>query len=193
MSESKTKIAQELTPEQLAEFCDRLYKEKPDWKTIVAIAGEYGVTVGRSAAFEFRNKEFEPWLAKLERQKNLAKFLADHADGTAAGTIADAAAAHLSQEVFEFLQESDVDINMYDEDGLEKANVLSKVIQRLRSGDHRMKALQMKIAEFEDTRKALTKALERGRQSGGGLSAEALQEIEQHLGWKPDAPLTLKP
>ena len=104
MAESQTKIAQELTPEKLHELLERLYKEQPTWQRTQEIAAEFGVTVGRSAVFEFRKKEFEPWLAKIERQKNLARFLADHADPTANGTIADAAAANLSQEVFEFLQ-----------------------------------------------------------------------------------------
>lgn len=191
MANSRTKLATSLSAEELEAFCERLKGERDlTGARIQELAAEMGVTIGHNSANEFKNKEFEPWLAKLKRQKNLAQFISDNADPNAAATIADAAASTLSQNVFEFLQEGDVDVNLFDDEGIDKAKTLSLIIQRLRSGDHRLKLLQMKLQEKEEERakrdQELKDIVDKAKRSGG-MSDNTQKEMESWLGWKPEA------
>lgn len=188
MAHSRTKLAQALSAEELDALCERL-RQEPNLTgaRLQSIALEKGISIGHNSANEFLNKEFDPWLAKLKRQKGLAEFIAENADPHAATTIADAAASQLSQEVFEFLQEADVELNLFDSEGegLEKAKSLSLIIQRLRSGDHRLKALQLKVRDMEKREKEIRETVDRAKKKGG-MSEETASELNEWLGWKPE-------
>lgn len=162
MAESQTKIAQELTPEELAEFCNALLGVPHEQMAarIQAMAAERGISIGKSAAYEFRNKEALPWIKRIQERKAKAAMLAEiSADGDASGqTLADAAAAELSQRTFDFLSDVDNEIDLGSKEGQKLFATLTKGVAALRSGDREMiKQLQERL-EAAEKREKETKA-----------------------------------
>ena len=187
MAFSRTKLSNALSAEELEAFCLRLTKEPGlTGERLMQLSAEMGVEIGHSGAAVFINKEFKPFLEKLRQQKTLARMISEEGGADAASTIADAAAGKLSQDVFEFLHEADVIIDLDSEEGQAKAKTLSLVIARMRQGDHRLRALELKIAERDAEIAAVKAAVEKSRngKKGGGMSAEAIAEMELQLGWK---------
>lgn len=164
MANSKTKIAQELSPEELEAFCADLVTVPHGEmaRRIIALAEEKGITIGKSAAYEFRNKEVMPWLRRLQLRKEKAKIVAENADDDSGRTLADAAAAELGQIAFDMVSELDGRIDISTEEGRAIFNEITKGIHRLRTGDRAMiKQLTAQVKELEareqEAKETLTK------------------------------------
>lgn len=118
----------------------------------------------------------------MRRAKELALQLREVGNADAAGSIADAGALVLMQQVYDALTKGDeVDFDAF-----------SKIIARLRSGDHRLREVNAKLREYErreaewerkeaEREAAKKKAIEDIR-SGAGLSDEALAKLEAQIG-----------
>jgi hypothetical protein len=140
MASSKTKIAQELTPEELEAFCAKL-RDVPHGEMaarIIELAKAEGIHVGKTAAYEFRNKEALPWLRRLQLRKEKARLVAEVGDDDSGRTLADAAAAEMGQIAFDMVSELDGQIDITTEEGRAIFNEITKGIHRLRTGDRAM-------------------------------------------------------
>ena len=97
-------------------------------------------------------------------------------DAGVSNNIADASATMLNQMVFDILMSGDKGVDI---------NALSKVVARLRIGDHRAKELEMKIADYEREaaeRQAKVDALKAKAQKakdGGGLTDDARAIVDE--------------
>lgn len=172
MAESRTKIARELSAAELDEFLADLRKEKRlTGARLMELAQKRGISIGHSSAAEFLNKEFKPYLEKLQKRSRLAQMIAENTAGDDHSKIADAAAGELAQGVFELLTVTDIDVDLLtSKDGLKQADTLSKIISRIRSGDHRLRALEKELQETREKQEQAEQAL-----SNPKLSAEQKQ------------------
>lgn len=182
MSASRTKIARELSAVELEAFLVVLREEKLlTGKRLRELAKEKGISIGHNSANEFLRKEFEPYLERIQRQSRLAQFLEENSRSGDANKIADAAAGELSQSLFEFITVADLDVNLHTKDGMKQADVLSKMLQRLRSGDHRLRLLEARLTEFETQRAAAIKAVD-NPEFKKGTSRDAQNKLREALG-----------
>lgn len=160
MAQSKTKIAQELTPDELTAFCESL-RDVPHGEMaakIIELAKAQGISIGRSAAYEFKNKEMMPWLKRLQLRKEKAAAINEMGDDDSGRTLADAAAAEMGQIAFDMVSELDGQIDIQTEEGRAVFNEITKGIHRLRTGDRAMiKQLAAQVKELQE-REAETKA-----------------------------------
>ena len=122
----KSKIESELSEEQLQDFCNRLANTpKLTLKKLQSMAAELGIEVSLMGAKSFRDGAFTEHIEKMRRAKELALQLREVGNADAAGSIADAGALVLMQQVYDALTKGDeVDFDTF-----------SKIIARLRSGD----------------------------------------------------------
>lgn len=185
MPASRTKIARALSAEELDKFLGELRAEPNlTGSKLQELAAARGITIGHNSANEFLRKEFEPYLERISRQSRLAQFLEEHSRPENASRIADAAAGELSQALFEFITVADLDVNLHTKDGMKQADGLTRMVARLRQGDHRLRALEAQLAEFEAQRDAAMKALE-GGDVKKGASVEAQNTLRRALGMEP--------
>lgn len=156
MASSQTKIAQALTPEELTAFLESLLKVPHEQMAaqIQELAKEHGISIGKTAAYEFRNKELMPWLKRLESRKQKARMLEEMGGEETGRTLADAAAAELGQISFDMVSELDGKIDINSEEGREIFNVLTTGVKRLRDSDRAM--LKQLQAQVSDTKSDLT-------------------------------------
>lgn len=182
----RTKIAAGLTDEELTEFLADLFRT-PDL-TLARIqekAAARGIEVSIQAAKNFRDAEYAPYLAKLRHAREVAQIAAGQLDAADGASLADAAGGLLSQQIFDLLVEANIDLDFDNEPQLKRAERLSKMIARMRSGDARQRMLEAKLdemrAEKEERERALKAELERAKNKGG-ISAETLAEMEERLG-----------
>lgn len=179
----KSKIETELSEEQLQDFCKRLAgTPKLTLKKLQSMAAELGIEVSLMGAKSFRDGAFAEHIEKMRRAKELAMQLRELDNADAAGSIADAGALVLMQQVYDALTKGDeVDFDAF-----------SKIIARLRSGDHRLREVNAKLREYE-RREAEWRRIEKERESakkkamediriGAGLSDEALAKLEAQIG-----------
>lgn len=179
----KSKIESELSEGQLQDFCNRLANTpKLTLKKLQSMAAELGIEVSLMGAKSFRDGAFAEHIEKMRRAKELALQLREVGNADAAGSIADAGALVLMQQVYDALTKGDeVDFDAF-----------SKIIARLRSGDHRLREVNAKLREYErreaewerkeaEREAAKKKAIEDIR-SGAGLSDEALAKLEAQIG-----------
>lgn len=160
MAQSRTKIAQELTPDELTAFCESL-RDVPHGEMaakIIELAKAQGISIGKSAAYEFRNKEMLPWLRRLQLRKEKAAAIAELGDDDSGRTLADAAAAELGQIAFDMVSELDGQIDIQTEEGRAIFNEITKGIHRLRTGDRAMIKQQAERIKELEQREAETKA-----------------------------------
>lgn len=188
MAESKTKLAQELTPEQLAEFCGKLAQvpHAEQAARILAMAAEMGISIGRSAAYEFKNKELVPHLKRLAMRKEKAAMLSQIGDDNSGQTLADFAAGELGQIAFDLVCELDGRIDLADKGGRAIFDTLTKGVQRLRSGDRAMLKQQAEeIRRLKEEREAADKLLDAAK-GKGGMSDGTIKAVRAALGMKDD-------
>jgi hypothetical protein len=125
---------------------------------IMELAKDQGISIGKSAAYEFKNKELMPWLKRLQLRKEKAAAIAEMEDDDSGRTLADAAAAELGQIAFDMVSELDGKIDIQTEEGRAVFNEITKGIHRLRTGDRAMmKQMALQIQELE-AREKETKA-----------------------------------
>lgn len=156
MAESKTKIAQELSPAELAEFCGML-KDVPHGEMagrIMELAKEKGISIGKTAAYEFKNKEAIPWLRRLQLRKEKAAMLQEFGGDDSGRTLADAAAEELGQLSFDFVTDLDGKLDLASEEGREIYTVLTKGIKSLRDADRAL--IKQLKTQVDDTKADLT-------------------------------------
>ncbi len=160
MASSQTKVAQELTPAELNTFCEAL-RDVPHVEMaakIQELAKAQGISIGKTAAYEFKNKELMPWLKRLQLRKEKAAAIAEMEDDDSGRTLADAAAAEMGQIAFDMVSELDGQIDIQTKEGRAIFNEITKGVHRLRSGDRAMlKQMSDQIKVMED-REAETKA-----------------------------------
>jgi hypothetical protein len=185
MAASKTKLARALSAAELEDLCERLAREKNlTGKRIQEIAAELGVEIGHSSAAEFKNKEFEPYLERLRKRRQMAEFIAEKSAPEDVTTIADAAAGELSQLVFEMLMASDDKIDLTTPDGRKAANNLSLIIARIRQGDHRLRKLESDLAVLQAEKDAAAKVIE-SAEGQKGVSDEFIGNLRQAFNMRP--------
>jgi hypothetical protein len=184
MASSKTKIAQELTPDELTAFCESL-RDVPHGEMaakIIELAQAQGISIGRSAAYEFKNKEMLPWLKRLQLRKEKAAAINEMGDDDSGRTLADAAAAELGQIAFDMVSELDGQIDIQTEEGQAIFKELTNGIHRLRTGDRAMiKQQAERIKELEAQQKAAEAILD-STKGKGGVSGESIAMIRKALG-----------
>lgn len=152
MAETKTKIAQELSPDELVEFCQAL-RDVPHGEMatrIMGLAKERGISIGRSAAYEFKNKEVMPFLRRLRMRVEKAEQLKQAASGESndsAQTLADFTAGELSQIAFDAVSEFDGKLDLSTPEGLATFDILTKSVKRLRDGDRALFKQLVKVVE----------------------------------------------
>ena len=104
----KSKIETELSEEQLQEFCTRLANTpKLTLKKLQSMAAELGIEVSLMGAKSFRDGAFAEHIEKMRRAKELALQLREVGNADAAGSIADAGALVLMQQVYDALTKGD--------------------------------------------------------------------------------------
>lgn len=156
MAATKNKLALELSPTELAEFCAAL-ADVPHGELVTKImemAEARGISIGKSSAYGFKNGELLPHLKRIQMRKERAAQIAAMGDDDSGRTLADAAAAELGQLSFEFVSDLDGKLDLGTEEGREIYSILTKGIKSLRDGDRALiKQLQNQIA---DTKSDLT-------------------------------------
>lgn len=190
MAHSKTKITQELSPQELEAFCAELaaVPHGDMAAKIIELAKEKGIEIGRSAAYEFKNKEALPWLRRLQLRKEKARMVAEAGEDDSGRTLADAAAAELGQIAFDMVSELDGQIDITTEEGRLVFDAATKGIHRLRTGDRAMiTQLQKTVKELEDQRREADKALKAASGKEGGISDETIKAVRQALGMSTEA------
>jgi hypothetical protein len=186
--ESKTKLAQELGDEALEEFLAELTRTTGLTSGKVReLAAERGIEISRMASHRFLKSEYEPYLDRVRRSRSLAQALTAHSEDNVAGRIADAAAGSLGELVFSTVLELESTGGELDE-RLNQYELLSKTLQRLRSGDVARDALNLRVKALEDEKAERARLDEENRKKllavkeRSGLSDEAQQMIEMALG-----------
>lgn len=178
----RSKIESALSEAELQDFCNRL-ANTPELtlKKLQSMAAEVGIEVSLMGAKTFRDGAFSEHIEKMRRAKDLALQLREVGNADAAGSIADAGALVLMQQVYDSLTKGDeVDYDTF-----------SKIIARLRSGDHRLREVNAKLREYERRaeeyerekaeREAAKKAAQERISQKGGISPEAMEEIDELL------------
>ena len=141
---------------------------------------ELGIEVSLMGAKSFRDGAFAEHIEKMRRAKELALQLREVGNADAAGSIADAGALVLMQQVYDALTKGDeVDFDTF-----------SKIIARLRSGDHRLREVNAKLREYE-RREAEWERKEAERESAKaelskaiskrGIGEDVMREIEEKI------------
>lgn len=195
MAESNTKVAQELTPKELEEFCQAL-RDVPHVEMaskIMELAKAKGISIGRTAAYEFKNKEMLPWLKRLQLRKEKAAAINEMGDDGSGQTLADAAAAELGQIAFDMVSELDGQIDIQTKEGRAVFNEITKGIHRLRTGDRAMiKQLNDQIAAMK-TEKDQTSAAVIAAAKDKGASPQLIESVRAALNFRPPQSTTTPP
>jgi hypothetical protein len=138
----KNKIATELSPKDLLDFCDDAWKTPNlTLKKFQELAAERGINVSLMGARTFRDTTFKRHLERIGKAAELREQMREAV--SAGNSIADAAALVISDEVFDKLVNRDIDEEV-------DLDVLSKIIKRLRDSDRGKQALEHRIALDRD-------------------------------------------
>ena len=172
------KIVKNLNAEELQEFFKECVQTKGlTLEAIQDLAKQRGIQISLMSAKNFREGALNEWRAKLQRATEISGQIETLLEQGTANSFADASAVVLGQMVF--------DILMTGEDGVD-INTLSKIVSRLRTGDHAQRALEMKVADYERAEaerqkqvEALKEKTKRARE--GGLTLETIKDIEADL------------
>lgn len=168
----RNKIATELTAEQLQQFLDKCWKTPGlTLKKVQELAEGFGIEVSLMGAKSFRDTTFARHLQRLSKANELAEQVRALKNAGAGHTIADAAAAIISDEVMDKLINRDPDEEL-------DLDVLSKIVKRLRDSDQRSAALQQRVREYEEKMASVQAGVEQAK-SKGGLTPETLRQIEE--------------
>ena len=176
----KSKVEQGMSVNELQEFCKELANAKGlTLARIQELAAKRGIEISIMGAKRFRDSTLDEYLTKVSKASEIAMQIAAVNNADSGATLADTAATILMKEVLDDL------IQGIDGEGKVDYNTVSKIIARLRSGDHRLIKLQAELNEFKAREAARAEAkAQLGKdlkKSAGGLSPEALAEIEERL------------
>jgi phage FluMu gp28-like protein len=159
MTVQRNTLLRGLSPEELESLYARLSAMPggPSLANIQTLGAEYlDQPISKHTASSLR-PHYARWQERIERRKSAAQWIAQHSAPEDAQRLADAAGHELSQQVFEFLAEADIDLTS--EEGLAQASVLSRVVAQQRQGDHRLRQLELRLKAAEDQAKAATGTL----------------------------------
>lgn len=141
MSQDRNKIATELSAEELHSLLAECIKTPGlTLAKVQELAAARGVSVSLMGAKSFRDTTFARHLQRIGKTRELAEQVSALRSAGAGHTIADAAAAILSDEVLDALVNPDPDAGL-------DLDTMSKIVQRLRTGDAQVAALQHRIAQ----------------------------------------------
>lgn len=176
----RNKIARNLTPEELHQFVAQCGQEKDlSLARVQALASEWGISVSLMGAKSFRDVTFDRYLEELRRKREMAELVSVSAQNGLA--LSDGAASVLMQKIFdELLSGEDHDI--------EAMNNLSLALSRLRMGDQRGKALDLRIEQQQfDAAKAVVEHLSEFSAivADRGLNTEAKVAAVRDRLWGP--------
>jgi len=171
------KIVKNLNAEELQEFFQECAQTKGlTLEAIQDLAKKRGIQISLMSAKNFREGALNEWRAKLQRATEVSGQIETLLEQGTANSFADASAVVLGQMVF--------DILMTGEDGVD-INTLSKIISRLRTGDHAQRNLEMKIAEYERAEAERQKQVEalkakaQKAKEAGGLTEDAQAVVDE--------------
>lgn len=174
-----TAVQAALSVKEVQEFCRRVAGLKnPTLARIKDLGAEFGITMSLMAARTFREGLFAEHLDRLRRaREQTEQIMAIAAEGH--DPLA-AAMAMAKQELLDELTSGrDVDLK----------KVSAILLNLARSGatqkesEIRAREYERKLAEHEGKKKALQSEITRAKKKGrGGLTKEALEEIEAQIG-----------
>lgn len=142
MSVDRNRIATELTAEELQDFLAECTKTKGlTLKKVQELAATRGIEVGLMSAKSFRDTTYSRHLQRISKAGELAVQVAALKQAGAGHTIADAAAAVLSDQVLDAIVNGEEDMDL---------DAMSKIVSRLRAGDVQVAALTHKIEQDKD-------------------------------------------
>lgn len=180
----KGTVEQSLSAEQLHDFCTTLAgTPNLTLKVMQTEAAKLGIELSHSAAGRFKSGTFAAHIEHLRKAKELAMQIEEFGGADSAGSLADAGAAVLMQQVYDALTSGDnLDFDTF-----------SKIIARLRTGDHRQRELNAKLREYErkesewerkesERRTALAAIAETS--SGKEITPEFIEEVQKAMGLK---------
>lgn len=181
---ARSKIEMSLSETELQAFCNKLAGTPHlTLETVRAEAAKLGISVSLMAAKTFRDGAYSAHLDKYRKARELAQQLREMGNDNAAGSLADAGAAILMQQVYDELTSG----------GQIDFDTFSKIIARLRSGDHQQQALIVKLRESErknldwerkeQERKAALAALSE-KSVGKKITPEFIDEVQKTMGLK---------
>lgn len=133
-------VEKSLSADELHEFCKHLASlPNLTLETMREEAAKLGIELSHGAASRFKNGTFAAHLDHLRRAKELVMQIEQFGGADAGASIADAGATVLMQQVYDTLTSGEpIDFDTF-----------SKIISRLRSGDHRLRELNAKLAEYK--------------------------------------------
>ncbi len=178
---ARTKIESRMSATELQEFCRELANtQNLTLKRLQELAAARGISISLMGAKRFKDGAFAAHLEHLRKARELAEQIAEFGN-IDSGSLADAGAAILMQQVYDELTNGEkIDFDTF-----------SKIISRLRSGDHRqrelsarLKLLEAQIAENErreEERKAALKAIT-AESVGKEITPEFLNEVQRAMG-----------
>lgn len=176
-----SKIADKLTPIEVAEFLEGLAKTEGGEKlrVIQAEAEKRGIRVSLMGASTFRDNELKPYLEKLKFAKEKSAILSEAlADGSEEGLLA-GARTRLAEGIVDFLMTDEVQPKQF--------SSLAVALQMLSSSNQGERGLRIRLAKYESDereRREAAEELQRKKNSiveKGGLSEEAIQLMEETL------------
>jgi hypothetical protein len=172
----KNKIASNLSAEQLEAFNERCRTTKGlTLQKIADMAAEAGIEISLMSAASYRDTTFEAYLEQIRERGRLADTITQVAQ--AGLNLSDAAAVGLNQQIFA----RSMDPDLADKD----LDRLSLALARLRLGDQRAELLDARLKEYErreadwNDKRSQVKAKLEGVKAKGGLTKEALKQIEE--------------
>lgn len=189
MPAERHKLLKELSREELDAFLRELVATPGvDGPTIQRLAKEkFDIDIGHDSANTFRKNYFEKYLERLQKQRDTALFLAKHVEPDGASTLGTAISQWIGTELFDALNESGLVVDVTTKEGIEQAEAIARIAERLSRNDVRTRTLikDAKDQAREEERAALAKEMDKRVGSGGGLSADAIAQIRSSLGWTP--------
>ena len=173
-----SKIAKQLTPEQVVELLETLAKTPGGevLRVIQAAARERGIEVSLMGATSFRDTALHPYLAKLRAARQKSDMLAEAVTaGDESGLLASART---------MLADKINDLLMTDELDDKQVTLLSKALGTLSTSNQQDRMTAARLREYEakeEARKAEAAKLEARKNTliqKGGLSQEAIELME---------------
>lgn len=183
------KIAKSLSAEELDEFLRELATTPGvDGPTIQRLALErFDIEIGHDSANTFRKNYFEKYLARLQKQRDTALFLAKHVEPDGASTMGSAISQWIGTELFDALNTTGLVVDVTTEEGIAQAEAIARIAERLSRNDVRTRAL-IKEAKEEaraQAREEIASEMKKRVGEDGGLSADAISAMRAALGWTP--------
>lgn len=187
--ESKNKLVRNISEADLHAFLEELANTPGvDGPMIQEQAlSKFGIKIGHESANNFRKEVFGKYIDRLRRRKELSAVVAANRDAGSGRTLADAASEELQQQVFEFLA-SNGPLDLSDDDDMERAESLSRIIKSARSEDRRMlDQLAARVKELEAERKQTAAAVVAAAQEKGA-SPQLIESVRAALNFRPPQP-----